>query len=376
MRYVQLFLVVGVLYACSTQDGLTGSSQLAVIPPKDFAELCADPNVILCDPLDAGRASGVGVDERTPCATLPELLERKTPCRWKRSWRWAEIGGAVKHKPKYDPSMGSGSGSLKLTFGSQSDSDDGGWVVINFTPDHSVQFGENETFFVRWKQRFSCEVIYADCDPKGPSYKTDYQSYGHAFKTIIVNAGNTPRKNDYVTSCTWQHLVLTEGVLHAVTGYHSCGWYQNWYRDYGANRHTGRSEVDFQPGGDNECRNLHPDGSYVNRRNPNPDCFLYDADQWMTFQMQVSIGTWQPLRSGDGAPTSNIKLWVSDEAGRTVQVFDHNFHNRGPEPETPWRKYGKVWLNNYISKKDPSRVHPEGYTWYDELIVSRAFIGG
>ena len=34
-------------------------------------------------------------------------------------------------------------------------------------------------------------------------------------------------------------------------------------------------------------------------------------------------------------------------------------------------KYGQVWLLPYNTGKDASVAHPETYTWYDDLIISR-----
>ena len=35
---------------------------------------------------------------------------------------------------------------------------------------------------------------------------------------------------------------------------------------------------------------------------------------------------------------------------------------------------GKAWLLPYHTSKDPAEEHPEAYTWYDDLIVSRTRI--
>ena len=40
----------------------------------------------------------------------------------------------------------------------------------------------------------------------------------------------------------------------------------------------------------------------------------------------------------------------------------------GPESEN--QRYGKVFLQPYMTYKDATQVHPLGQTWYDEVIIS------
>jgi hypothetical protein len=37
-------------------------------------------------------------------------------------------------------------------------------------------------------------------------------------------------------------------------------------------------------------------------------------------------------------------------------------------------KFGKVWLLPYHTGKSAAQVHPTGFMWYDELIISTAQI--
>ena len=40
----------------------------------------------------------------------------------------------------------------------------------------------------------------------------------------------------------------------------------------------------------------------------------------------------------------------------------------------PGTRYGKIWLLPYHTGKSAAQSHAVGYTWYDDLIVSRARI--
>ncbi len=344
----------------SSSVGMSGAQR-----PQTFETRCAHPDVVLCDPLDTGRVRSVGLDANTPCADgLPGR-----ECKY-RSWRWMrQASKKVTHPPKLDRKMkASGTGSLKFTIPTRSDANDSGYFQVNFTPDNSVQFGEGETFFVQWRQRFSYEMLF---DETGARRK--YQILGGGkggFKTVIINAGDHRKLNYPVDSCTLQHLVMINGGQKGVISmYHSCGWYAGLSTYHGLNE-RGNGQFDSQPGGVNKCWKYHPQtGDRLEKAWK--DCELLQPDEWMTFQVQVTVGKWADS-SKSSERSSNIKVWVAREGKPSRLVIDHKLNLR--RPEKPFMKYGKVWLLPYHTKKDPSEDHPEAYTWYDELIVSRSRI--
>ncbi len=104
-----------------------------------------------------------------------------------------------------------------------------------------------------------------------------------------------------------------------------------------------------------------------------PPCAMYKADQWMTFQLHVRVGTWYK-NDRNYHHDSTVQLWVAQEGKSSVLAIDMNpkkgtgydLVNSNPEA-----KYGKVWFLPYDTGKDESQDHPTAYTWYDELIISR-----
>ena len=65
-----------------------------------------------------------------------------------------------------------------------------------------------------------------------------------------------------------------------------------------------------------------------------------------------------------------VELWVAGErekSRRAVVAKGYDLANT-----KPGAKYGKLWLLPYHTGKDSSQDHPIGYTWYDEVIISRA----
>src|SRR5262245_47665307 len=65
-----------------TDANLLADAPRATIPPPtlpaqpaSFEERCAQPGVVLCDPLDEGRVRGPGITSKTANATLPDALK-------------------------------------------------------------------------------------------------------------------------------------------------------------------------------------------------------------------------------------------------------------------------------------------------------------
>src|SRR5438105_2570459 len=71
------FATVIAAVAAQSVAGQVASPQInrhAPLPaePLTFEQRCADPGVVLCDPLDDGRVRGVSIDGRTVNGTLPQ----------------------------------------------------------------------------------------------------------------------------------------------------------------------------------------------------------------------------------------------------------------------------------------------------------------
>lgn len=335
--------------------------------PASFEERCAQPGVVLCDPLDEGRVRGSGIPTRTANATLPAALKGRY-----RDWRWcSNVAGVKPLTPIFDDKVKtSGSGALKFVVPTRSAAADSGYCQINFTPDNSVQFGESSTFFVQFRVRLSCTLLFTDCDPVSQGYKKERRVYRStdksvtSFKVSIINAGDHPDLQYPVSSCTEQHLVLVQGHNGIVAGYHSCGWYDGHEMHVGQERGSGL--WDRQP-----RKGVGAGGRCLNRTGNEAlaDCVVWPADEWVTVTQQVTIGRWVD-KLADPARSSNVRVWMQRQGEKPVLVIDYDRNLRGPEK--PFMKYGKIWLLPYMTNKDPLEDHPEAYMWFDELIVSRS----
>lgn len=217
--------------------------------------------------------------------------------------------------------------SLKFTVPTRSGASGSGAWFANFSDDFSVRFGENEEFYVQWRQRFSRMFL-----------ETPYD--GGGWKQIIVGEGDRPSfapDNKVVWSCTQLELVV---VNHGLEGfpsmYHSCG------------------------GKDGDYEGL-AQYAWVD----------YQADEWMTFQMRVKIGRWYK-NDRNYHRDSEVELWVAREGERSRRAVVA----RGYDLANTWpgAKYGKLWLLPYNTGKDRSQDHPPAYTWYDDVVISREAI--
>lgn len=319
---------------------------------SNFEQLCAEPGVVLCDPLDTeGPYDGGG-----NVLFNPDGSEGVPSSDWQDKWRG-------KSAPVVDTSVkSSGTGSLRFTFPSMSDAGAAGNFMTNFSPDYSVEFGEGDTFHVRYKWRANCDALYFDCDPASPNYKTARRFFASdgggnptSFKLSIVGQGQDN------SSCTPLEMVLVHGPDHYLTGYHHCGLF------VGFEESLGLGNQQYQPGGQYDCQfNLPPDNRQRTWGDTGPDCFHLEADEWMTFEYGIAIGTFDQ-------PNSHITVWASREGEPLATLVDRDFTIKSPQAG---KLYGAVWLTPFMTAKDETEVHPTATFHYDELIVSTEFIDG
>jgi hypothetical protein len=191
---------------------------------------------------------------------------------------------------------------------------------------------------------------------------------------MIIGEGSRP--GDPAYSCTTLEVVVVNGYHRGFPGmYHSCGMKDGQYEGL---------EPPIPPY-DFGLQNAVPGCLYSSHGVP--PCVGYKADQWMTFQVHVQIGTWYE-NDGVYRHDSTIELWVGEEGQASKSVIDLSPGDPAcaaeqtslPSCKTGYdlvndaigtAKYGQVWLLPYNTGKDPNTSYPETYTWYDELIISR-----
>jgi hypothetical protein len=90
----------------------------------------------------------------------------------------------------------------------------------------------------------------------------------------------------------------------------------------------------------------------------------------MTFQVRIKLGP----RVGDEFVGSQVTLWMAREGQPSQLAIDWGPYNLTGGPQSENQRFGKLWLLPYNTGKSSTQSHPTAYTWYDELIVSRAKI--
>jgi hypothetical protein len=280
---------------------------------QSFELRCASPAVVRC----------VSFDTTDP---IPDLTKPGLGDRTGRGPMGVVRNNVSGPPPELDCAVAVGGCSLRFTIPSRSGPGASGSWFVNFSDDFSVRFGEGEEFYVQWRQRFSRAFL-----------ETRFLG-GGGWKQAIIGQGDNPGyapDGKVVWSCTQLELVVQNTYQRGYPQmYHSCG----------------EKDEHYEP-----LPDYHP--------------IDYEPDQWMTFQVRVKIGTWYKNdRSYRG--NSTIELWVGREgeaSRRAVLAKNYDVANT-----TPGAKYGKLWLLPYHTGKDTQQEHPVGYTWYDEVIISRA----
>lgn len=221
----------------------------------------------------------------------------------------------------------SGNGSLRFEIPSNSGQNSSGYWL----GDLGAAFGQNSRFYVQWRQRFSQSMVAT-------------RFGGGGWKQIILHRDGP--------SCASVQVVIQNINQRGVPqGYSDCGA-DGFY----VTMPDGDTLVQQ---GDYNClrRSLRPE-----------DCAEYVPDQWLTFYLDVKVGTY-------GQPNSSVTGWVAYEGGPLRKFIDQpnwKFDFDSSAADT----FRKVQLTPYNTGKSSTLAHPTAYTWYDELIVSRQPIAG
>jgi chitodextrinase len=302
----------------------------------DFASRCAQPGVVKCVGFDSPADVSGGYGSNS--GVFPS-------------------SGNASVRPTLDASVkASGPSSLRFTIPSRSGADTSGAYFTNFSPDLSVQFGENSEFYIQWRQRFTA------------AFATTRYAGGGGWKQTIIGSGDQPGGVLYF-SCTDLEVVTVNGYYRGFTQmYNSCsgsashGPYDGFEEPFGA--------YDFKL----QNARVSPYCLYSQTHTtpstafpPTGNCFGYFPDEWMTFQVHVQTGP----RQGDEFADSFVELWIAREGQPSELAIRWGPYNLTAGSPGENQEFGKVWLLPYNTGKDSSATYPETQTWYDELIISR-----
>lgn len=290
--------------ASAQSSAVTATTFTASTSSGDFQTRCTATGVLVCMGWDS--ASDV------------------VPAVWPNSGIYPGDGG-IFHGGFDTNIKASGAGSLRLDVLSNGSSNAAG----DWRQKFGQEFGENSTFYIQFRQRFSLEMINIDW----------YGLMGTSWKQNIIYNMGAPSCVDF-SLVTAQHYNSGLPIM-----YTECGNRGLW-------TNSGIPPYLLQQG-DFNC----PYGGESSTTN----CFHYVANEWLTFYYRVSIGTWNTANS-------TIEAWVGRD-GQPLKKFVSmpNFRIANSGTAIP---YNAISLNAYMTAKDTSVAHPTASTWFDELIVS------
>jgi hypothetical protein len=112
---------------------------------------------------------------------------------------------------------------------------------------------------------------------------------------------------------------------------------------------------------------------------PSPNCTVFVPEQWMVFQLGVTVGP--KITSGGHYwfEDSRVRLWMQDEPGATENLIIDVTYGVTDLPDAPPglcagngatgdKKYGKIWLLPYTQNSIGAGARAAS-VWYDELII-------
>jgi hypothetical protein len=287
----------------STQStGVLATTQSAGSGSADFQARCGAAGVLVCKGFDSAADFTI--------ATWPNSgLYRNNN---------NEIRGTMDASIKT-----SGNGSLRFEIASNSPPDVAGY----WRQDSGQQFGQNSTFYVQFRQRFSPEMLTNDWTG----------AMGTWWKQVIFHGAASTCADVELTTVN----VYTAGLPYMYTDCGSRGIVTN-----------GGVPPYLLQQGDYNCPYGNTSGS---------NCYRYTSNEWITFYYRIHIGTW-------GSANSTIEAWVAPDGQpikKWINMPNFTLFNDGPGPN-----YSHVTLTPYMTGKNTSVSHPTAYTWYDELIIS------
>jgi len=216
----------------------------------------------------------------------------------------------------------SGAGSLRFEIPTHTGANAAGYWQQSM----GRSFGEGSTFYVQFRQRFSKEML------KNKWGDTTWK------QVIFHHQGATCADVELTTVQYYQ--------AGFPTMYTSCGAHTLYTN--GGNPPTKLEQGDYN------CWY----GKYNSK-----DCFMYPADEWVTFYYQVSIGHW-------GQADSTINAWVARDGKPYKQWIQ--MPNFMLKVDHPGQDYDTVTLMTYMTAKSDKIDLPTAYSWYDDLIISTA----
>ena len=205
-----------------------------------------------------------------------------------------------------------------------------------------MQFGENQEFYVQWRQRFSPEFL-----------NTFYQG-GGGWKPAIITTGDQVGR--LYASCEALGVIVQNTyqrgfaqMYHSCTGSTSHGPYDGFDESF-----QGPNGPDFKLPKRPPCPICLYSQGHTNPPSffpPTGNCFKYIPNEWITFQVRIKPGP----RVKDEFVDSHVDMWIAREGQPGMQVFNWGPYNLSAGASSENQRYGKIFLLPYNTGKEIPR---------------------
>jgi hypothetical protein len=201
-------------------------------------------------------------------------------------------------------------------------------------------FGQNSTFYVQFRQRFSPEMLN--------------NTWDSAWKTVIFHANQTTCGSLELTTHNYYSTNL-------ITMYTDCGS-RHMYTNIDGSRHSENTPLLLQQG-DHKCEY---------GKTSAPTCLYFAPNEWLTFYYKITIGTWDQ-------PNSMVEAWIAREGQPGYKQFIRVPSmalscNQNSCSTSPGRDegYNNLTFTPYMTalSSNSGRAGVTSNMWVDELIVS------
>jgi hypothetical protein len=198
-------------------------------------------------------------------------------------------------------------------------------------------FGENSTFYVQFRQRFSEGMLN--------------NTWDSSWKTVIFHMNQTTCGGIEITTVNR----YMSGLLAMYTG---CGT-PSMFTTLDGSRHTESPPLLLQQG-DYNCE--------YSRENPS-SCWYFPANEWVTFYYKISLGDWDQNNS-------MIELWIAREGStdyeQVIRVPNMTMTCNAASCSNSNEGYNNVTFTPYMTSlnNNSGRAGATSSMWVDEFIVS------
>jgi hypothetical protein len=265
----------------------------------------------------------------------------------------------------------SGNGSMRMNILKTDSTGSGSWV--RYLADDHREFKTGDTFYVQFRQYFPeylVSHVFAGVRWGGP--------YGGGWKQAIISNKRASNQLFEVVLQNTEQRGLVQGYNRTSDGSY-LGWDDAirtpcWSADF-----VYQNQID-RGGPENTCLEsrrkrggLYSYGSYTGLPDPETGAFTYYTDEWLTFLVKISPGTF------GGSPDvtdTNIQIRASRDGDSDYTFLIDQIVNLGAEIDysgTPYY-FDAIWLLPYHTDRVPDPTSKDTYTLYDEVIVSTEFI--